>query len=88
MKKNKWFNQEIKEVEAELQTNQEKGLSKEEVEKRQEKYGFNQLKAAKKKTLLQSMSELSAANYSQKSPEMAQIYDRLIAGRARRRILF
>ena len=36
----------------------------------------------KKKTLLQSMSELSAANYSQKSPEMAQIYDRLIAGRA------
>ena len=57
MEKNKWFNQEIKEVEAELQTNQEKGLSKEEVEKRQEKYGFNQLKATKKKTLLQRFAD-------------------------------
>ncbi len=57
MEKNKWFNQEIKEVEAELQTNQEKGLSKEEVEKRQEKYGLNQLKAAKKKTLLQRFAD-------------------------------
>lgn len=40
------------------------------------------LMKSKNKTLLQSMSELRAADYSQKSPEMAQIYDRLIAGRA------
>jgi len=48
-----WFNKEIKEVEAKLATNTEKGLSTEEVKKRQEKYGLNQLKTAKKKTLLQ-----------------------------------
>lgn len=57
METNKWFNKEIKEVEAELKTNQEKGLDKEEVQKRQEKYGFNQLKAAKKKTLLQRFAD-------------------------------
>ena len=57
METNKWFNKEIKEVETELQTNQEKGLNKEEVQKRQEKYGFNQLKAAKKKTLLQRFAD-------------------------------
>ena len=57
METNKWFNKEIKEVEAELQTNQEKGLDKEEVQKRQEKYGLNQLKAAKKKTLLQRFAD-------------------------------
>ena len=57
METNKWFNKEIKEVEAELQTNQEKGLNKEEVQKRQEKYGLNQLKAAKKKTLLQRFAD-------------------------------
>lgn len=49
----KWFNKEIKEVEEELATNLEKGLSKEEVKARQEKYGLNELKAASKKTLLQ-----------------------------------
>lgn len=53
MENNKWFNKEIKEVEAQLQTNQEKGLDVEEVKKRQEQYGLNQLKTAKKKTLLQ-----------------------------------
>ena len=57
METNKWFNKEIKEVEAELQTNQEKGLEKEEVQKRQEKYGLNQLKATKKKTLLQRFAD-------------------------------
>ena len=53
MENNNWFNKEIKEVEAKLATNIEKGLSSEEVKERQEKYGLNQLKAAKKKTLLQ-----------------------------------
>ncbi len=50
---NKWFNQEIQEVEKALQTNQEKGLNLEEVQKRRETYGLNELKTAKKKTLLQ-----------------------------------
>lgn len=53
MENNKWFSKEIREVEAELQTNLEKGLKEEEVKKRQEKYGLNQLKATKKKTLIQ-----------------------------------
>ena len=50
---NKWFNEEINEVEKILQTDVEKGLSLEEVKNRQEKYGLNQLQQAKKKTLLQ-----------------------------------
>lgn len=57
MENNKWFNQEIKEVEVKLQTNLEKGLEEEEVRKRQEKYGLNQLKAAKKKTLIQRFAD-------------------------------
>lgn len=57
MENKKWFNQEIEEVEKELQTNQEKGLKTEEVKKRQEKYGLNQLKAAKKKTLIQRFAD-------------------------------
>ncbi len=57
MENKKWYNQEVKEVEKTLQTNQEKGLSEEEVKKRQEKYGLNQLKAAKKKTLFQRFAD-------------------------------
>ena len=57
MEKNKWYNQEIKEVEAKLETNQEKGLPKEEVQKRREKYGSNELKASKKKNLLQRFAD-------------------------------
>lgn len=57
MENKKWFNQEIEEVEKELQTNQEKGLETEEVKKRQEEYGLNQLKAAKKKTLIQRFAD-------------------------------
>ena len=57
MENNKWFNKEIKEVETELETNQEKGLGSEEVKRRQEKYGLNQLKAAKKKTILQRFAD-------------------------------
>ncbi len=57
MENKKWFSKEIKEVEKELATNLERGLEREEVEKRQEKYGLNQLKAAKKKTLLQRFAD-------------------------------
>ena len=49
----KWFNKEVKDVEKELNTDLEKGLTTEEVQKKQEKYGLNQLKEAKKKSLLQ-----------------------------------
>ena len=49
----KWFNKEVEDVEKELNTDLEKGLTTEEVQKRQEKYGLNQLKEAKKKSLLQ-----------------------------------
>ena len=49
----KWFNQEIKEVEKQLNTNIEKGLTPEQVKEKREKYGLNELKATKKKSLLQ-----------------------------------
>ena len=53
MEKEKWFAKDVNEVEQQLGTDLKKGLSGDEVVKRQEKYGFNELKAAKKKTLLQ-----------------------------------
>ena len=53
MEKEKWFAKDVKKVEQKLGTDLKKGLSSDEVVKRQEKYGFNELKAAKKKTLLQ-----------------------------------
>ena len=52
MENKNWFNKGIKDVEKELETNQETGLSQEEVSKRREKYGLNQLKEKKKKSLL------------------------------------
>ena len=57
MESAKWYNKEVQEVEKELQTNKEKGLQEEEVKQRQEKYGLNQLKQAKKKTLLQRFAD-------------------------------
>ncbi|MCI9064093.1 MAG: HAD-IC family P-type ATPase, partial [Clostridia bacterium] len=48
---NNWFNQTDKEVEENLNTNMNNGLSLEEVHKRQEKYGLNELKQGKKKSL-------------------------------------
>ena len=46
-----WFNKETKKIEEELNTNIEKGLSTEQVEEKRQKYGFNELKAKKKKSL-------------------------------------
>ncbi len=57
MENEKWFNKEIQEVEEKLQTNAEKGLSQEEIARRQEKYGFNELKSQQKKTLVQRFLE-------------------------------
>lgn len=57
MENSKWYNKEIKEVENELKTDIKKGLTLEEIKKRQEKYGRNELKAKKKKTLVQKFLE-------------------------------
>ena len=57
MENEKWFNKEIQEVEEKLQTDAEKGLSQEEIARRQEKYGFNELKSQQKKTLVQRFLE-------------------------------
>lgn len=51
MEKN-WFNLSAKEAAKQLETDLEKGLSSEEVSKRYEKYGRNELKAKPKKSLL------------------------------------
>ena len=56
MEKN-WFNKKVEDVEKELNTDLEKGLTTEEVQKRREKYGLNELKAKKKKSLLQKFLE-------------------------------
>lgn len=56
MEKN-WFNKKQEEVEKELQTDVKKGLTTEEARKRQEKYGLNELKAKKEKSLFQKFIE-------------------------------
>jgi len=56
MKEN-WFNLPFKEVEEKLNSNIVNGLSDEEVVKRREQYGLNELKAKKKKTLIQKFLE-------------------------------
>ena len=52
-----WFNQTSDEVVKKLNSDIQKGLSDEEVKKRQESYGFNELKTKKKKTLIQKFLE-------------------------------
>lgn len=47
----KWFNKKIEEIAKILNTNLKVGLSEDEVQTRQNKYGFNELKAEKKKFL-------------------------------------
>ena len=50
MEKN-WFSKEAKEVEEELKTDSKNGLTMEEVEEKRKEYGYNELKAKKKKSL-------------------------------------
>ena len=57
MEKNNWFNKKQEDVEKELNTNLENGLTTEEIQKRREKYGLNELKAKKKKSLIQKFLE-------------------------------
>ena len=49
----KWYNLSIEDTEKKIETDSKNGLSEDEVKKRREKYGFNELKAKKPKTLLQ-----------------------------------
>lgn len=53
MEKNYWFNKRIEDVENELKTNKEKGLTQEQVNQIRNEKGYNELKATKKKTLVQ-----------------------------------
>ncbi len=46
-----WHQKSVKDVEKILDVNTESGLTKDEVDKRQEKYGFNEIKEGKKKSL-------------------------------------
>lgn len=57
MEEKKWFNKDVQEIEKELETNINSGLTNEEVSKKREKYGLNELKAAKKKSLFQRFLE-------------------------------
>lgn len=52
MDKTNWFNKDVEDVEKILETNINNGLTIEEVGKRREKYGLNELKAKKKKSLI------------------------------------
>ena len=52
MENHNWFNKKVEDVEKELHTNIETGLTDEEVTKRKEKYGLNQLKEKKKKSMV------------------------------------
>jgi len=52
-----WFNQETKKIIEKLNSNLEKGLTEEQVKQAREKYGYNELEAKKKKTLLAKFLE-------------------------------
>ncbi|MEE0866524.1 MAG: calcium-translocating P-type ATPase, PMCA-type [Clostridia bacterium] len=52
MDKTNWFNNDVEDVEKILETNINNGLTTEEVGKRRKKYGLNELKAKKKKSLI------------------------------------
>ena len=47
-----YFNKKVDEVQKELETDIENGLNKEETEEKRKKYGFNELEAKKKESLL------------------------------------
>ena len=48
-----WFNKKVEDVEKELKTNREKGLTAEQVTEIRNEKGYNELQAAKKKSLFQ-----------------------------------
>ena len=56
MEKN-WYNKSKEEIENELKTNESSGLSAKQVEEKREQYGFNELKAKKKKSLFMKFLE-------------------------------
>ena len=53
MESKNWFNKKVEEVEKELKTNKEKGLTEEQVAEIRNQKGYNELQAAKKKNLFQ-----------------------------------
>ena len=53
MESKNWFNKKVEDVEKELKTNKEKGLTEEQVTEIRNQKGYNELQAAKKKTLFQ-----------------------------------
>lgn len=55
--KENWFSKTEEQVKKQLNTEFQKGLSNQEVQKRQQEYGFNELKAKKKKSLFQKFIE-------------------------------
>ncbi len=57
MENKNWFNKKIEEIETELKTNQEKGLTEEQVAEIRKEKGYNELQAGKKKTLLQRFAD-------------------------------
>lgn len=52
-----WFNKTVEEIEKELQTDLANGLTTQEVQTKREQYGYNELKAKKKKSLVQKFVE-------------------------------
>lgn len=53
MESKNWFNRKVEDVEKELKTNKEKGLTEKQVTEIREQKGYNELQAAKKKSLFQ-----------------------------------
>ena len=53
MERKNWFNKEIEEIEKELKTHRENGLTQEQVKQIREQKGYNELQAGKKKSLFQ-----------------------------------
>ena len=53
MESKNWFNKKVEDIEKELKTNKEKGLTEEQVAEIRNQKGYNELQAAKKKTLFQ-----------------------------------
>ena len=55
--KEQWYNKNIDSIKNELNIDLEKGLTDNQIKEKREKYGFNELQAAKKKTVFQKFLE-------------------------------